>query len=385
MEKRKIILYITPFARPNIGGAETSVDKLIRFTAEHGYYPVLITYQPLTTRARGAPHEIGNGFEIYRVSWFGNGWFNKLENYFPLSFIYLFPGLFLKSLTYYLQNSKNICCIHAHGFVSGFIANLLTLLKKNRKVISTHAVYNFEKRRLLGYIIKSVLLQYDKILAVSEVAREELLLLGLNPNKVSIHKNWVDTDKWKPSHDGTGYITDKKFNLLFVGRLLEKKGIEIFIESARKLPDYGFHIVGSGPMEEYVKESAKNFKNIKFYGILNQENQNEFIKLVEIYSKSDFLISPYTYDEGFATILVESLACGTPVIVTDRGSPPTFLNKNVAYFLSNQPTAEELAGVLRKLETNGKNLFERAKCREFAVQNFGSKNALDVIKTYEQN
>lgn len=387
MGSRKIILYISPFARPNIGGAETSLDKLMGFASRNGYYPVLITYQPLTTRTRGQSHEVGNGFEIFRVAWFGNGWFNKLEKYFPLVFLYLFPGLLIKSLDYYFKHFEEIYCIHAHGLAAGAVGVILKLLKNKRLVLSTHAIYNLKDRRLLSYILKKLLFPCDKLLAVSEVARDELIRIGFPADKVMVHKNWVDTDKWKPlvSKTENGRDFDKDFNLLFVGRLIEKKGIKVLVETAQKMQDFNFHILGTGDLEDYVKKASEKYPNIKYHGILNQENPEEFLRILEIYTKCDYLISPYQYDEGFATVLVESLSCGTPVVVSNRGSPPTFLDNTVAYFLSEKPDVHELEDVLIKLSAKDQVFFDRVKCREYAVERFGTKNGVEVLSTYEQD
>lgn len=377
--EKKLILYITPFASPNIGGVESSIDKHIKYSIKRGYYPLVITYQPLTTRAQGAKHEIGNGYEIIRVSWFGMGWFNKLESKFVLSFLYLFPGLFLKSLFWYLKNHKKVYCIHTHGLVSALIGKILTLIYPKRLVSSTHAVYRFKERKVLSFLVKKVLDRADKILAVSEVAREELITLGFSSDLVGVHKNFVDTDRLIPAEEGR---VGEEFNLLFIGRLLEKKGILLFTESAKKLPQFKFHVVGNGPMGQKVEEACKVAKNLIYHGVLNQNKPEDFSMLLKLYQNADFLVLPYLYDEGFAAVLVEALACGTPLIVTGRGSPPTFLDKTVAFFLSTEPTVEELVSVIKNLHDK-KELFSRKVCRQYALDNFGSINADEIINTYE--
>jgi len=387
MQNKKKILYISPFARPNIGGAESSLDKLMGFASRKGYFPVLITYQPLTTNVLGAKHEVGIDYEIFRVPWFGRGWFNKLEKYFPLVFLYLFPGLLIKSLVYYMKHSDEICCIHVHGMVAGLIGTIITLFKKKRLIISTHAVYNLKNRKFLALLFRIIFARYNIILAVSEVSREELISIGVPESKVRIHKNWVDTEKWHPVKKmwGEQLVFDKNINLLFVGRLLEKKGIKLFIEASKKLPEVGFHIVGNGPLESYVEEASLSSGNLKYYGVLNHDNAGQFLKIIYLYSNCNFLISPYLYEEGFATVLVESLACGTPVIVTNRGSPPTFLNNKVAKFLSSNPNVNELVSVIEGLYEKEHCEFDRRVCRNFAVENFGVQNAQEVINTYEQD
>jgi glycosyltransferase involved in cell wall biosynthesis len=381
---KKNILIICPFASPNIGGVESHLDRLMEFLVKKNYYPILLTYQPLTVYTRGETLEKTENYEIHRIPWFGVGLFNKLENYFPLVFLYLFPGLYIYSLFYYLANHKNIYCIHAHGFIAGAITRMLTLSFAKRSVISTHAVYNLGHRKLLSALLRVLLSGFDKVLAVSEVSRNELLGIGLDKNKVGIHKNWVDQDKLhiinrEKAKTNLG-ITSAK-NYLFVGRLIEKKGIKLVIETAKNYPSAMFHVVGTGPLEEYVEVEVKNSVNIKYYGKLSQNDSEEFSTLLNLYNACDILISPYLYDEGFSLILLEALSCGTPLIVTKRGSPPTFLDESVCVYLSTEPTMKELVSVLNNKSKLAS--FSREKCKAFAQENFGEKNTEALIKNYD--
>jgi glycosyltransferase involved in cell wall biosynthesis len=387
-QNRKKLLIVCPFSRPNVGGVETHIEKLTNYAIEKGYFVTLLTYQPLTTNDRGLSLEKGENFEIHRVSWFGRGWFPKLEKYFPLTFLYLFPGLFVKSFIYYSKNKNEIDCIHAHGLVAASIVKLLNLiLGKKRSVVSTHAVYHLTERPLLAKLFIFVLKDFDKILAVSEVSRNELIKIGLDENKVAVHPNWIPTEIFKPldTVDFSVLLKIKEsFNLLFIGRLNEMKGIKLFLDAAKALPDIGFHIVGNGPMENEVKTQASLVNNIYYYGILKQTNGDDFKKILNLYTLCNYLVSPYLYDEGYSAVLIESVACGTKVIITKRGSPPTFMDDTVAIYLSPNPTSEELIALLTKLQKeNSPKISYSNICREFALKNFGPINADIIINSYE--
>lgn len=389
-QNKKNLLIVCPFSRPNIGGVETHIEKLTNYAISKGYYVTLLTYQPLTTNVRGLSLEKGENFEIHRVSWFGIGWFTKLEKYFPLEFLYLFPGLFIKSFFYYLKHKNEISCIHSHGLVAATIVKLLNLLVgKKRCVASTHAVYHLTSRPILASLFKFVLHGFDKILAVSEVSKEELIKIGLDANKVAVHPNWIPTEIFKPL-DNVDYNVLPKikeaFNLLFIGRLIEMKGIKLFLDAAQALPNIGFHIVGNGPWEDDVKSFAATHSNVYYYGILRQTDPGDFNKILNLYSLCNYLVSPYLYDEGYSAVLIESVACGTKVIITKRGSPPTFLDETVAVYLSPEPTSQELIELLSKLQKEGlpKTSYIDT-CRNFALKNFGPINADIIINSYEQN
>jgi glycosyltransferase involved in cell wall biosynthesis len=378
---KKSVVIISPFATPNIGGVETHLDKLTRYAVSQGFYVVLLTYQPLTIKSKGLSFEQGDGFEIHRINWIGNGWFPKLEPYFPLVFLYLFPGLFFLSLSYFIKNFKKVGCIHAHGLVAATIVRILGLLKPMNLVVSTHAVYGFSKRRALNFFVKSILQGFNTVLAVSEVSRNELINMGLSSGKVRVHPNWVEVDTFNPAIlENNPLKVGKRLNILFVGRFLEHKGVLLILKAAKELPDIAFHIVGSGPLEDVVKKASESYDHITYYGSLMQNNEEQFKVLLQLYGFCDYLLSPYLYDEGFSATLVESLAMGTPVIVSDRGSPPTFLNKSVAKFLSYQPTSQEIVALIKQLGVPSDD--EKKVCRDYAVKQFGSANAQVITKSY---
>lgn len=382
----KNILIICPFGSPNIGGVETHIDKLINAATSRGYNITLITYQPLTTKTVWKKHVKSKNCEIFRVKWFGIGYFPKLEKFFPISFLYLFPGLFIKSLEYYLKNHDRIHCIHAHGFASAAIARILKMIHKKRIVLSTHAIYRLEDRKLLSFLLKQVLMGFDYILGVSKLSVRELAEMGYPKSKMAIHKNWVDTDVFSPRDKRKSrkeLNLPESLNILFVGRLIERKGVDLLVEASTKLNGANFNFVGTGPLEDGLKELSKEAKNVFYHGILRQSSKKEFEKLLNLYVGCDYLISPYLYDEGFSATLIESVCCGTPVIVTNRGSPPTFLNRSVAEFLSSELNSDEIVKCLTKLNKKRYNVAKKSKaCRKFGLENFGPKNADVILNSY---
>ena len=380
------ILIISPFARPNLGGVESHIDKLVAYCVKKNLYPIVLTYQPLTRNIKGDKFEKYENYEFHRINWPGYDLFNKLEKYFVLQFLYLFPGLFYLSFFYYLKNYKKISCIHAHGLIGAAITRVLTIIHPVRSVVSTHAVYCFSERPLLSYLVKSILNGFDVILAVSEVSKTEIINIGVSPEKVKVHPNWIDTDTFKIIE--TEAPSNNSINVLFVGRLIEKKGIYVFLETAKLFTDVIFHVVGGGSDEKQIMQTYSGLTNVKFYGILSQDNREELNKLVSLYNMCDFMISPYLYDEGFSTTLLESISCGTPLIVTERGSPPTFLNKDVAFYLPYNPTPESISKIIQEYKVKISNESYKkelqTKCRDYAQKMFGFSNADVIINSYVQ-
>ncbi len=381
---KKTILMISPFARPNMGGVEVHLEKLSRYLVTNSFKVYLLTYQPLMAKARGAKIERDKDLEIHRVTWFGRGLFPILEPYFFLEFIYLFPGLFLKSLFFYLRRHGEVDVIHAHGLVAASITKILAKIHPKKSVVSTHAIYNFTRHRLLALLVKWVLCSFDKILAVGEPSRKELIQIGLPEVKISIHPNWVDLGYYCPlDRDDCRrrlQLPVKDFIVLFVGRFTKYKGIEVLLEVSRIAnSNIKFVFIGFGPEADMIKKVSQHQKNVIFIGKIPEE---ERYKIIEAYNAADLFVAPVQYEEGFATVFLEVIACGTPVVTANRGCLPSFLDSEVADLI--EPTVENVAHRIEYYFRNRDQLSKKASaCRPYAEDNFSQRNAKVIVNSYE--
>ena len=242
------ILIIVPTFRPNIGGVESYLDDLCTYLSEKNYRVSVITYQPLTTKAKGLKFEKTDGLEIRRISWLGNNLFHKLEPYPVLEFLYLTPWLFIHCFLFMVRHSRKIDCIHAQGLNAAFIAVFLAKIFKKRVVMSTCAIYNFKKGSLFSRITCSVLSKCHRILALADFSKRELVSIGVPADKIDPYYLWVDQEVYKPqdkalSKENLG--NGGKFIVLFVGRFIKIKGVQLLIEVAKKMPEHiDFYFIG---------------------------------------------------------------------------------------------------------------------------------------------
>lgn len=377
----KTVLIVCPFAPPNMGGVETHIQKLTGYLTRHDWRVVLLTYQPLTTKTKGLPYEKKGNLEIYRVNWFGLGWFPKLEPYPILEMAYLFPGLFLKSFSYYLKHHREIDAIHAHGFISSLIVKILKKTHPKRTVMSTHAIYNMEKDNRTGKMAKWLLKDYNQVLAVGEPSKKELLKIGLP--RVKVHPNWIDLQIFK-SIGREKAKKELKLNdkiVLFVGRFLEKKGIKLVLAAAKENPQINFALIGDGPLTDEVEKAAKENKNIFYPGKLDQQSPKDLKKMIAYYSAADLFASPVLYNEGFSAALLEAVACGLPVLSTINGCPSSFLDDSVSVLIN--PSEKTVSEAIKKIFSNPEHLEKMQKaCRPFAEKNFSEKNAKIIMESY---
>ncbi|MEK7076386.1 MAG: glycosyltransferase family 4 protein [Patescibacteria group bacterium] len=108
----------------------------------------------------------------------------------------------------------------------------------------------------------------------------------------------------------------KEYDLIFVGRLAENKGISLFLEAVRKLNCKAI-IIGNGPLYDKVKLEIRNLKlEIKLHGWAKDSHE-----IAELINKSKILVMP-SYNEGGPRVVLEAMACGVPVLATPVGIVP---------------------------------------------------------------
>ncbi|MCK4325185.1 glycosyltransferase family 4 protein, partial [bacterium] len=246
-QKNLGVLLLSPFFRPNIGGVETHLDDLCRYLTKHDYQVFVITYQPLTTKAQGLKVEKKKSLEARRVPWFGYNWFHKLEVYPFLDFLYLTIGLFFSSFFFLLKRKREIEIIHAQGLSTAFITKVLSKVFKKRKVASIHAIYKWKAGSLASRFAKWILSSFDSILTLSGRSKAQLVHMGIAGDRIQIYTYWVDQGLFMPLNKEEckrrlGW--EDRFIVLFVGRFLNIKGIDLLLRVAKRVdPKISFAFV----------------------------------------------------------------------------------------------------------------------------------------------
>ena len=382
MDKKSLrVLMISPFFSPNIGGVETHLDDLCAYLQKRGHRVFVITYQPLTTRVRAPRFESRQNLEVRRIEWLGYNLFHRLEPYPLLEFIYLTPMLLVYSLLFLFRYRNDVDVIHAHGLNAAFVAKMLAGPFRKRAVVSIHAIYNLSERPMLARLMKISLSSFDTVLTLANRSKEELLKIGLVNDKVKVFTNWVDQEAFRPMDKAEckkELGLEGKFVVLFVGRLLEIKGVKLLLEVAMRVADIKdvlFVFVGDGPLANEVKNSTGSFNNVFYVGKVEKE------KLIAYYNAADVVIVPSIYEEGFGRVILEALSCGTPVIASNKGGVPEALDQSVGILI--EPKIDEIQRAIESLYTHSEKLANlRRNCRIYAENRFTENNARAIENGY---
>jgi glycosyltransferase involved in cell wall biosynthesis len=150
--------------------------------------------------------------------------------------------------------------------------------------------------------------QVDCYIALTEFSRTKLLSAGLPPQNCFVKPNFL------PSDPGDGRAA--RDYALFVGRLAPEKGVTSLLEAWLKAnPSIGLRIAGDGPLRGAVQRAVhESGGSVEWLGHISHQ------EVVRSLQGAQFLIFPSEWYEGFPVTLVESLACGTPVIAGRIGS-----------------------------------------------------------------
>lgn len=245
--------------------------------------------------------------------------------YFQIPFFIIAAFLNLGKLV----KKEKIDIIHAHWIIpQGFIAVVYKKIfrKKSLKIICTsHGGDIFGLQNpLMKKFKRWTLNNINKLMVVSNAIKEEVRKLNIRKDlPIEVIPMGVDINAFNPNR------YDKKIKekydikgpfLLFVGRLVENKGVKYLIDAMpeviQKYPKTKLLIVGSGPLEETLKNQVKKLnleRNIIFTGALPNN------ELPKYYATADIFIGPSVIAksggaEGFGLVFVEALMSKTCVI-----------------------------------------------------------------------
>lgn len=199
------------------------------------------------------------------------------------------------------------------------------------------------------------------IITVSRALEERLVALGVPADRVTTLRNGVDLDFFRPVDREAarrGLDLDGP-TLLSVGHLEEHKGHRIVIEALAALPGTTLVIAGDGPQAGALRSFARSLgvaDRVRFVGVLPQN------ELPTWYGAADALALASSR-EGMPNVVLEALACGTPVVATAVGGVPEIVSTPAAGVLMVRRDAAALVDAFQTLTRSG---HDRAAARRHA-------------------
>src|SRR3989344_3334353 len=284
--------------------------------------------------------------------------FSKINNYF-LCYNHYFFG-FEKAM-------ENFDLIHSVEIHNPFTYQAVNTGKPT--IVTCWENIPFNSNRWNFKKFKNIIKKGAKhFIAVTDKSRVVLENEGVNSGNIRVIPPGLDTKRFKPS----GKIENDKLTILFVGRLVEEKGILDLINAIKYLKDIRLQIVGEGPLKFRIIKLSKEYNiDMKFI------NSVDYFDMPKIYNSCSIFCLPSKpnkiWEEQFGYSLIEAMACGKPVVSTLSGSIPEVIDKKTG-ILVKPGSVEELRDALIKL-------IEDKKLRE----NSGKNGRKRVLEKYDGN
>jgi glycosyltransferase involved in cell wall biosynthesis len=261
------------------------------------------------------------------------------------------------------------CC--GFSYFSLFSCKLISLIKRKKLFSTWHEVWgkNYWYKYIgwkgyLGYIIeKLAVLMPDKIISVSKHTTHKLKSELNSKKPIYTVPNGIEFDlitKINPAKE--------KSDVIFAGRLISHKNIDILIKSIKlikeKNPEIKSLIIGDGPEKKNLEALTQKLnleKNIKFLGFL--ENNDDVYALMK---SSKVFVLPSTR-EGFGIVVIEANVCGVPVITINHSDNAArdLIEEGKNGFIC-QLNEEEIAKRIKRILINSSSRGMEETCIELA-------------------
>jgi glycosyltransferase involved in cell wall biosynthesis len=263
-----------------------------------------------------------------------------------------------------LRRQWNFDLIDAHYFYPDGVAAVLLGMALRKPVVIT--ARGTDLNLLPGFAVPKRLIQFAArratgIVAVSHALKTALEELGVPGERVVVLRNGVDLKLFHPT-DRAQVRTELGMDgrtLLSVGHLIERKGHHVVISALPRLQAFSLVIVGDGSERDGLVALSRKLgvsDRVRFVGGVPHE------MLFRYYGAADALVLASSR-EGWPNVLLEAMACGTPVVATPVWGNPEIVSSAAAGLLMRDRSPEALADAVEALF---RSLPDRGATRAFA-------------------
>lgn len=252
-----------------------------------------------------------------------------------------------------ISEGKIFDAIDAHYFYPDGVAAVLLGRALGKPVVITARgsdVNVLSRYTLPRQMMLRAARQCAAVVTVCSALKRRLIELGADGTKITVLRNGVDLEEFYPEDRiaARSSFAISGFALLSVGRLVEMKGHDLVIAALTKLPSAMLLIAGSGPAAGKLRALAREqgvSERVHFLGDIPQE------RLRTLYSAADILVLASSM-EGWPNVLLEAMACGTPVIASAVGGIPEVITASVAGILLSERTPDAISYAAETLRRN---------------------------------
>lgn len=358
----KKILVITPFFYPHLGGSEGYMEGLYACIKENNpdFRIDVLCYNSDKAKEK----EVYRGLNIYRIPCF---------TILPGQFILPNPLALIK----FLRKHRDYDLINpsTRFFDSSWWAPLYAKMIGAKLVLTDHCAYHpVSSNELVSFIVRLIeativrfsLKFYSQILVENKKTKNFLKKNFGTDSKVAYPGLFEDV-KVKRGEN-------KRLKVVYVGRLIESKGVRELLKASKEFKDVDFILAGEGSLLGEFKKEAKKLKNLKVLGALNRK---EVMKLLKT---SDIFAYPTWHSEGLPLALVQAGQAGISVVATDCGAIDEIIKDGDTGILVKPGDSKAFREALGRLIVSKKLRISLGNnFKDFTLKTFSWKKASNLI------
>lgn len=242
--------------------------------------------------------------------------------------------------------------VHVHWWFPGGLAVWPSLVRQPPCVLTSHGtdLFLLDRFRVARFLAAPVFRAASQVTVISQPLVDRVVALGVPRSRITVVPMPLDDAAAPPPHRGSGAA-----RLLFVGRLVERKGAEFALRALAVLRASGreatLAIVGDGPERPLLEALARELAvadATSFAGMLPPDEVATF------YARSDVVLLPAVTDwkgeqEGFGMVLVEAMRAGLPVVASRSGGIADIVSDEETGLLVPERDTPALAAALTRL------------------------------------
>ncbi len=313
--------------------------------------------------------------DVRLVKWGGS---NK---WLPL----ILPYFFLKSL--WLLTWRKASVVYLQDGLLAPLGLILKTLARKPVVITIHGLDITYENRLYQFVIPRCAERLDKVICVSDATKEACLRRGIQGERIAVIPNGISDDFYmeEGKQELRGRLSkelkvelDGKKILLSVGRLVERKGIHLFVENVmpvltEKDRAYVYLIAGEGAFAPKIRNAIEE-RNLKDCVFMLGRVDDDTLKC--LYNASDIFIMPNMPVEGdmegFGLVALEASSCGLAVVASNLEGIKDAVKGGENGFLVEPCDTQGFVEIIEWLLADGRRRREfGTRAREFTLENYG--------------
>lgn len=264
---------------------------------------------------------------------------------------------------------QKIRVVHAHWVIpQGVVGALLKMMfgMRLRLIVTAHGSdLQAKMGGMVGLVRLWVLRRADSVAVVSQAMREQVIASGIDADKVVVAPMGVNTEIFCPSP------LVERSGLLFVGRLVEGKGVHHLLDAVASMvqhkPDITLQVVGDGPARKELEARVRKLgiaSKVNFLGARSPSDVPAF------FQKAEVLVMP-SLQEGLGLVAAEALSCLCPVVAFDIPGVRDIVIHGKTGLLATKSDSQALAkAVTELLETPGLSTQLASAGREHVLANY---------------